>query len=111
LGVGGELVSVGLLRSGEQIPLDSGPLVGERRIRGCYFGGARLLEDVPSLVRRYLDGDLLLDELIARHIALDELDEAFDRLRTGEIARQILVLDPGTDPVSQDRSKFISVQS
>ncbi|MBV9278927.1 MAG: alcohol dehydrogenase catalytic domain-containing protein, partial [Chloroflexi bacterium] len=39
LGVGGELVSVGLLRSGELIPLDSGPLVAERRIRGCYYGG------------------------------------------------------------------------
>ena len=111
LGVGGELVSVGLLRSGEQITLDIGPLVAEKRIRGCYFGGARLLQDVPSLVHRYLAGELLLDELIARHIELDELDDAFDCLRTGEIARQVLVFGPSTDRDSRNRSTLISVRS
>jgi S-(hydroxymethyl)glutathione dehydrogenase/alcohol dehydrogenase len=99
LATGGEAVLVGLLRHGEQLTLDSGPFVEEKSLRGCYLGSAHLATDVPALVGRYLAGELLLDQIISRRIGLDDLDAAFDRLRSGQEARQVLVFDtPPGDP-------------
>lgn len=91
LDIGGELVMVGLLAHGASLTVDAGPFVGERSIRGCYFGSSQLMRDVPALVDRYLAGELLLDEMISQRIGLDGLNEAFDRLRAGEGARNVLV--------------------
>jgi S-(hydroxymethyl)glutathione dehydrogenase / alcohol dehydrogenase len=94
LDVGGEVVVVGLMEHGATLTLEANPLVNEQGIRGCYFGSAHLATDVPLLVDHYLNGELLLDEIISHRIGLDGLDTAFDRLRAGEGARNVLVLDP-----------------
>jgi S-(hydroxymethyl)glutathione dehydrogenase/alcohol dehydrogenase len=91
LAVGGELVIVGLLESGAKLTIDADPLVEEKRIRGCYLGSASPKRDVPELVSLYLDGRLLLDELITRRVELSELDQAFERMRAGAEARQVVV--------------------
>jgi S-(hydroxymethyl)glutathione dehydrogenase/alcohol dehydrogenase len=93
LDVGGEVVVVGLMKRGATLTLDADPLVGERAVRGCYFGSAHLRRDVPALVDRYLAGDLLLDELISHRVGLDGLDAAVTRLRAGEGARTVLSFD------------------
>lgn len=93
LDVGGEVVVLGLLNHGATITLEANPLVSEQVIRGCYFGSAHVTSDVPMLVDRYLAGDLLLDELISHRVGLDGLDAAFDRLRAGAGARNVLVPD------------------
>jgi S-(hydroxymethyl)glutathione dehydrogenase / alcohol dehydrogenase len=93
LDVGGEVIVVGLMRHGATLTIDANPLVNEQGIRGCYFGSSHLMRDVPALVARYLAGELLLDELISRRIGLDGLDDAFERLRTGEGARNVLVFE------------------
>jgi len=92
LDVGGEAVVVGLMKHGATLTIDANPLVNEQRLRGCYFGSAHLSRDVPALVERYLNGELLLDELISERIGLGDLDSAFQRLRDGEGARNVLVL-------------------
>jgi Zn-dependent alcohol dehydrogenase len=96
LDVGGQLVIIGVLASGAKLTLDADPLIEEKRIAGCYLGSASLERDVPELVSLYLDGRLLLDELITRRVGLTELDEAFARLRSGTEARQVVVFD-GSD--------------
>jgi len=93
LDVRGQLVLVGLLPSGARITLDASPFVSEQSVLGCYFGSADLHRDIPVLVGHYLRGDLALDELITRRITLDQLDEAFDDLRSGRGARSVLVFD------------------
>jgi S-(hydroxymethyl)glutathione dehydrogenase/alcohol dehydrogenase len=91
LDVGGEAVVVGLMKHGATLTLDADPLVNEQRLRGCYFGSAHLARDVPALVERYLEGELLLDELISERVALNDLDGAFERLRNGEGARNVVI--------------------
>ena len=91
--VDGELILVGLLKNGATITLDAGPFVSEQSIKGCYFGSANLAKDVPSLVKSYLNGTLFLDELISQRVDLQGLNSAFDRLRSGEGARNVLVFD------------------
>jgi S-(hydroxymethyl)glutathione dehydrogenase/alcohol dehydrogenase len=84
---------VGLMKNGATITLDAGPFVNEQSIKGCYFGSANLRKDVPALVKSYLNGELFLDELISERIGLEGLNSAFDRLRAGEGARNVLVFD------------------
>jgi S-(hydroxymethyl)glutathione dehydrogenase/alcohol dehydrogenase len=93
LDIGGEVVVVGLMKNGATLTLEADPLVGERGIRGCYFGSAHVQRDVPALVEHHLAGDLLLDDIISHRIGLDGLDAAFDRMRAGEGARSVVVLD------------------
>lgn len=93
LDLGGEAVVVGLMRHGATVTLDAGPLVDEKRIRGCYLGSSVLTRDVPALVSLYLSGDLLLDDIISHRISLTDLDEAFGRLRAGDGARSVIVFD------------------
>lgn len=89
----GEAVLVGLLRHGATLTIDAGPFVNEQSIKGCYFGSSDIHRDVPMLVRAYLDGDLMLDEIISRRIGLADLNDAFQDLRDGEGARNVLVFD------------------
>lgn len=91
--VDGTLILVGLLKSGAKITIDAGPFVNEQSIKGCYFGSSNLRLDVPALCKSYLSGELFLDELISERIGLSELNVAFDRLRKGEGARNVLVLE------------------
>jgi S-(hydroxymethyl)glutathione dehydrogenase/alcohol dehydrogenase len=48
---------------------------------------------MPKYIEFYLDGRLYLDEMISSRIELDEVNEAFERMRKGEVARQVIVFD------------------
>jgi Zn-dependent alcohol dehydrogenase len=93
LDVGGEVIIVGLLEHGARITIDADPFVNEQGLRGCYFGSAELMRDVPALVELSLSGRLLLDDIIRDRIGLDGLNAAFDRLRAGQGARSVVVFD------------------
>lgn len=89
----GALTLVGLMKSGSTLTIDSGPFVNEQSIKGCYFGSSDISRDIPILVEKYLSGELLLDQVISHRIGIDDLDEAFDRIRNGEGARSVLVFE------------------
>lgn len=93
LAVGGMVTVIGTLRTGTKLTLDANPLIEEKRISGCYLGSSAPASDVPALVTLYLNGELRLDELVSRRIALGDLNEGFDRLRAGTEARQVVVFD------------------
>jgi S-(hydroxymethyl)glutathione dehydrogenase/alcohol dehydrogenase len=63
----------------------------EKRITGSYMGSNRFRYDMPKYVEYYLDGRLRLDEMISQRIELGQVNEAFDRMRKGEAARQVIV--------------------
>ena len=48
---------------------------------------------MPRFVDFYMAGKLKLDEMIARRIKLDEVNEAFDELKRGELARSVIMFD------------------
>jgi len=49
--------------------------------------------DFPRYAEAYLAGRLPIDRLIDRRLPLDDLEDAFDRLRAGQAARQIVMFD------------------
>jgi S-(hydroxymethyl)glutathione dehydrogenase / alcohol dehydrogenase len=91
---GGTAVLVGLTRFGELAAFEAFPFVdGGRRILGSNYGSAVAAIDFPRYAEAYLAGRLPIDRLIDRRLPLDDLEDAFDRLRAGQAARQVVVFD------------------
>jgi S-(hydroxymethyl)glutathione dehydrogenase/alcohol dehydrogenase len=67
--------------------------VGERSLKGSYFGSARPREDFPRLIGLYRAGRLKLDEMITRTYRVDEAPQAFDDLAQGRNARGVILFD------------------
>ncbi|MGA0121631.1 MAG: zinc-binding dehydrogenase [Gaiellales bacterium] len=65
-------------------------VVGERVVAGSWYGSFLPARDWPRIVGWLESGDLVLDDLIER-ITLDDVNRAFDRIRSGEAARQVIV--------------------
>jgi S-(hydroxymethyl)glutathione dehydrogenase / alcohol dehydrogenase len=88
---GGEVIWLGKTDVSSDVAFRWGALMGEKRIRRSSYGGARPARDFPMLARAYLDGKLLLDELITRHITLDEINDGFAALKAGEAVRSVVM--------------------
>ncbi|HEX7168949.1 MAG TPA: Zn-dependent alcohol dehydrogenase [Acidimicrobiales bacterium] len=90
---GGETILVGVPRL--DVNLNVNPafslIYTAKTIKGCWYGSTNAHEDVPMLLDLYKKGDLKLDELISREIAVDQVNEAFDAMKSGEVARSVIV--------------------
>ena len=89
---GGQAVLVGVppLDAVLHVPAFIGVVLMEKTFKGCWYGSANVHRDVPRLVDLHRRGDLKLTELISRTIALDEVNDAFAAMGTGEIARTVV---------------------
>lgn len=89
---GGQAVLVGVPRMDVmlQVPAFFGMVLMSKTIKGCWYGSSNVQRDVPRLFELYRDGQLKLDELISRTITMDEVNDAFDAMTTGEVARQVI---------------------
>jgi S-(hydroxymethyl)glutathione dehydrogenase/alcohol dehydrogenase len=48
---------------------------------------------MPRYIDMYLQGRLNLDDMISTRIPLEDVNAAFARMRTGEIARDVILFD------------------
>jgi len=93
LPLGGTAVLVGMTPIDARASFAVYPFVdGSRRIIGSNYGFADPDADFPGYAALHLAGRLPIDRLIDRRIGLDDVESAFDRLRTGEGLRQVVVL-------------------
>ncbi len=60
-------------------------------LRVSWYGDCLPTRDFPLLAQMYLRGELQLDELITRKIALEEVQDAFDAMERGETLRSVIV--------------------
>ena len=90
---GGHVIWLGKVDVERDVSFRWGSLMQEKRIRRSSYGNARPRRDFPLLARAYLDGDLMLDELISRRISLEEINEGFAALRRGETIRSVVMFD------------------
>ena len=70
-----------------------GALMQEKRIRRSSYGDARPSRDFPLLARAYLEGRLMLDELITQRIRLDGISQGFAALKSGQAIRSVVTFD------------------
>jgi S-(hydroxymethyl)glutathione dehydrogenase/alcohol dehydrogenase len=90
---GGQVIWLGKIDVNKDVAFRWGSLMQEKRIRRVSYGNARPRRDFPLLARAYLDGSLLLDELISRRIALEEINDGFAALKRGETIRSVITFD------------------
>jgi Zn-dependent alcohol dehydrogenase len=90
---GGTTVTVGLPDPTQNLSIQAVSLVAEERtLKGSYLGSCVPGRDIPLFIERYLAGHLPVERLLTHRLALEELNEGFDRLASGEAVRQVLVL-------------------
>ncbi len=93
LGRGGEAILVGMAPPEARIPFDVLTMtLQEQVIKGCWYGSVRPPADFPLLVELYRAGRLRLDPLI-KTCKLDEVNEAFQAMEAGEVARSVITYD------------------
>ncbi len=87
----GESVIIGVAGAGQEIATRPFQLVTGRVWRGTAFGGARGRTDVPKIVDWYMDGKINIDDLITHTMPLEQINDAFDLMHSGESIRSVVV--------------------
>ncbi|MDP8924064.1 MAG: Zn-dependent alcohol dehydrogenase [Chloroflexota bacterium] len=62
-------------------------------LRVSWYGDCLPTRDFPLLADLYLKGELKLDEMITRKIALEEVQDAFEAMERGETLRSVIAFD------------------
>jgi len=90
--VGGTAVAVGIVPTGLTAQVNVQQLVmQEKTLKGSIYGSTRPQVDFPRLFELYRRGRLPLDRLLTRQWPLDEINEAYDALLAGTVARSVVV--------------------
>lgn len=90
LRAGGTATIVGMIPEGTKIELDGPSFLRERRIQGSSMGSNRFRTDMPRYIEFYLQGRLKLDELVSQRLKLDQINDAFEDILQGEVARSVI---------------------
>jgi alcohol dehydrogenase len=90
---GGTTVSAGLSAADQRMNLSYLSLVSEERtVKGSFMGSAVPTRDISRYIGWYQAGKLPVKRLLSEHIALDQINEGFDRLAASQSVRQIVML-------------------
>lgn len=95
LGRDGTVYIVGGMSPGAELTLRPSPMESlllpfQQGVRGSWLGSSNFYHDIPLYVDLYLQGRLNLDDLVSRTIALDDINEAYEELERGGIARSVI---------------------
>jgi len=64
-----------------------------KEIKGTIFGSLNPRNDIPKLLGLYREGQLKLDELITRRYTLDQINDGYEAMRSGENIRGVIMYD------------------
>jgi S-(hydroxymethyl)glutathione dehydrogenase / alcohol dehydrogenase len=94
LAPGGTAVVVGVAPVGVEVSLPAIEFLSEKSIIGSYYGSCDPSIAIPELVELVQSERLALADVVSHLITLDEIEEAFERLRRGEGGRSVAIIDP-----------------
>jgi S-(hydroxymethyl)glutathione dehydrogenase/alcohol dehydrogenase len=101
---GGTAIVVGLAPKGVEVALPAIELLSEKSMRGSYYGSGDAAADLPQLAELALAGELDLAGVVTAVQPLEAVNDALDRLRHGEGARTVLVVDSALAGAEGSRS-------
>lgn len=90
---GATAIVVGIAARGADVSLPALELASEKGIRGSFYGSGDPAADISELAELAVSGALDLAGVVTRLDTLDGAGDALERLRRGEGARTVLVLD------------------
>jgi S-(hydroxymethyl)glutathione dehydrogenase/alcohol dehydrogenase len=90
LDTGGTATIIGMVPDNTKLEIKAMDLLSEKRLQGSMMGSNQFRTDIPRLVSMYLDGRLDLDTMVSKTLTLDEVNEGYDLMRRGEVARSVI---------------------
>jgi S-(hydroxymethyl)mycothiol dehydrogenase len=89
----GTLVQVGVPDPSMQIELPMIDFFGRGgALKPSWYGDCLPSRDFPLLIDLYLQGRLPLDDFVSETIAIDAVEDAFEKMERGEVLRSVVVL-------------------
>jgi S-(hydroxymethyl)glutathione dehydrogenase / alcohol dehydrogenase len=95
---GATAVVVGIAPVGTELSLPALDLLSEKGIRGSYYGSAHPAREIARLAALVAAGGLPLADVVSHFCDLEGIEQALGRLRAGEGARTVAILDPAEAP-------------
>lgn len=82
---------IGVAGAGQEISTRPFNLVVGRTWKGSAFGGVKGRSELPGYVDRYMSGEIELDSLVTHTMGLEDINRAFDLMRSGESIRSVII--------------------
>lgn len=93
LAVGGTATVIGMVPSKDVVELRGIDFLQEKKLQGSMMGSNQFRTDIPRMIDMYLDGRLLIDEMVSATIGLDAVNEGYTMMKNGEVARTVITFD------------------
>lgn len=90
----GECTVIGVAGAGQEISTRPFQPVTGRVWRGTAFGGVLGRSQLPGMVDGWLRGDFSVDPYITHHMKHDQINTAFDLLKSGQAIRSVIHFRP-----------------
>ncbi len=90
---GGTTVTAGLPNPNHQFSIPQISLTSEERtVKGSYMGSCVPQRDIPNYIGMFQRGRLPVERLVTHRIKLDEINEGFDLLASGDAGRILMAI-------------------
>lgn len=98
LSYGGTATTIGFPASTDSVNLNLGDMAtgvywNKAGVAVCHCGDALPSHDFPLMAQLYLEGKLNLDSMVTRRIGLDDVEEAFHEMETGNVIRSVIIFE------------------
>ena len=88
---GGVMTGIGMIPVGVDLEIPGADLfLGAKRIQGSRMGSNNFKADMPILCELYLNGRLNLDDMVTRTIDIDDINDGFAAMKSGETLRSVI---------------------
>jgi S-(hydroxymethyl)glutathione dehydrogenase / alcohol dehydrogenase len=91
---GASATVVGIAPAGVEVAIPALELLSEKGIRGSYYGSGDAATLIASMAEMAVAGSFPVADVVSHVTDLDGIEAAFGRLRSGEGARTVVILDP-----------------
>ena len=91
---GATAVVVGAVPRGVEVSLPGFDLLSEKGLKGCYYGSGDASTELAELAQLVAEGRFPVANVVTHLADLSGIESALGRLRRGEGARTVVVLDP-----------------
>lgn len=90
---GGTATVIGMIPLGQTVEVPGFELLYEKKLQGSNMGSNRFRVDMPRYIDLYMQGRLKLDELVSQRITLSDVNQGFEAMKTGSVARSVILFD------------------
>ena len=91
---GGQTVTAGLPHPNAELSFPAVSLTtAEKTLKGSYVGSCVPLRDIPRFAKMMVKKQLPIEKLVTHRLRLEDINEGFERLASGEAIRQLVIFD------------------